>query len=178
MTTLNRPGAPDGHVCGIDAAMEIIGGKWKVLILWALDDRPARRFGELRRLLPGITEKVLASHLREMEADGIVRRVSYEEVVPRVEYSLTASGARLNAALVPLADWGRERVAAAGSADTRAPGGQAAPVPPATSAPASGARHPAQSDRVPSAGPPPVRVPEPDPVTAPVPARGGAERAR
>ncbi|WP_442802393.1 winged helix-turn-helix transcriptional regulator [Streptomyces sp. CMB-StM0423] len=124
MTTLNRPGAPDGHVCGIDAAMEIIGGKWKVLILWALDDRPARRFGELRRLLPGVTEKVLASHLREMEADGIVRRVSYEEVPPRVEYSLTASGARLNAALVPLADWGRERVAAARAAGAEAPVGR------------------------------------------------------
>ncbi|GAA1513841.1 helix-turn-helix domain-containing protein [Streptomyces synnematoformans] len=112
MTTLNRPGAPDGHVCGIDAAMEVIGGKWKVLILWALDEHPPRRFGELRRLLPGVTEKVLASHLRELEADGIVRRVSYEEVPPRVEYSLTDDGIRLNAALVPLAAWGSERAGA------------------------------------------------------------------
>jgi DNA-binding HxlR family transcriptional regulator len=124
MTTLNRPGAPDGHVCGIDTAMEIIGGKWKVLILWALDERPPRRFGELRRLLPGITEKVLASHLRELEADGIVRRVSYEEVPPRVEYSLTDAGTRLNAALVPLAVWGRDRAGA------EHPAG--APAPPAT----------------------------------------------
>ncbi|WBB58667.1 helix-turn-helix domain-containing protein [Streptomyces sp. WMMC500] len=122
MTTLNRPGAPDGHVCGIDAAMEIIGGKWKVLILWALDDRQDRRFGELRRLLPGITEKVLASHLREMEADGIVRRTAYEEVPPRVEYSLTDSGTRLNAALGPLAAWGRERVAGAGAVGAGAVG--------------------------------------------------------
>ncbi|WP_431882007.1 winged helix-turn-helix transcriptional regulator [Micromonospora chalcea] len=109
MTTLNRPGAPDGHVCGIDAAMEVIGGKWKVLILWALHEHPYRRFGELRRLLPGITEKVLAAHLREMEADGVVRRVSYDEVPPRVEYSLTDDGVRLNDALEPLAAWGRER---------------------------------------------------------------------
>ncbi|MDX2678778.1 MULTISPECIES: winged helix-turn-helix transcriptional regulator [Streptomyces] len=109
MTTLNRPGAPDGHVCGIDAAMEVIGGKWKVLILWALHEQPHRRFGELRRLLPGVTEKVLASHLREMEADGIVHRASYDEVPPRVEYSLTENGVCLNTALEPLAAWGRER---------------------------------------------------------------------
>ncbi|MEU8421198.1 winged helix-turn-helix transcriptional regulator [Micromonospora sp. NPDC048835] len=63
----------------------------------------------LRRLLPGITEKVPASHLREIEADGVVHRVSYDEVPPRVEYSLTEDGRRLNEALEPLADWGRGR---------------------------------------------------------------------
>ena len=63
--------------------MEVIGGKWKGLILWALHEPPCRRFGELRRLLPGITEKVLASHLRERPADGVVHRVSYDEVPPR-----------------------------------------------------------------------------------------------
>ncbi|QKW08925.1 helix-turn-helix transcriptional regulator [Streptomyces sp. NA04227] len=113
MATLNRPTGPDGrdeHICGIDTAMEIIGGKWKVLILWALHQHPHRRFGELRRLLPGITEKVLTSHLREMESDGIVHRASYDEVPPRVEYALTADGVRLNEALGPLAEWGRGRV--------------------------------------------------------------------
>ncbi|MET8259199.1 winged helix-turn-helix transcriptional regulator [Micromonospora sp. NPDC005553] len=109
MATVNRPGTADGHACGIDTAMEVIGGKWKVLILWALHEHPLRRFGELRRLLPGVTEKVLASHLREMEADGIVRRVSHDEVPPRVEYSLTEDGTRLNDALEPLAAWGRDR---------------------------------------------------------------------
>ncbi|MFE2723273.1 winged helix-turn-helix transcriptional regulator [Kitasatospora sp. NPDC059327] len=107
MATVPRPGA---YVCGIDAAMDVIGGKWKVLILWALDERPYCRFGELRRLVPGITEKVLAAHLHELEADGIVHRESYEEVPPRVEYSLTAVGAQLNAALAPLGAWGREHV--------------------------------------------------------------------
>ncbi|MFI2777985.1 winged helix-turn-helix transcriptional regulator [Streptomyces sp. ALB3] len=111
MATLNRPDTPDAHSCGIDTAMEVIGGKWKVLILWALHTHPRSRFGELRRLVPGVTEKVLASHLREMEADGIVRRVSYDEVPPRVEYSLTEDGNRLNAALEPLAVWGRARPA-------------------------------------------------------------------
>ncbi|MGW8764188.1 winged helix-turn-helix transcriptional regulator [Streptomyces sp. NPDC055815] len=109
MATLNRPAAGTGHVCGIDTAMEVIGGKWKVLILWALHEHPHRRFGELRRLIPGITEKVLASHLREMETDGIVARIAYDEVPPRVEYTLTPSGLHLNEALEPLAAWGRER---------------------------------------------------------------------
>ncbi|MFE1589112.1 winged helix-turn-helix transcriptional regulator [Streptomyces sp. NPDC058737] len=122
MTTLNRPGAPEGHVCGIDTAMEVIGGKWKVLILWALHEHPCRRFGELRRLLPGITEKVLASHLRELEADGVVHRVSYDEVPPRVEYSLTEDGKRLNDALQPLAAWGRERPATRGGGEADGPG--------------------------------------------------------
>ncbi|WP_214412206.1 winged helix-turn-helix transcriptional regulator [Sphaerisporangium fuscum] len=106
MATARRPGT---HICGIDAAMGLIGGKWKVLILWALDKRPCR-FGELRRLLPGITEKVLASHLRQLEDDGIVHREVYDEVPPHVEYSLTALGASLNQALAPLGAWGRENL--------------------------------------------------------------------
>lgn len=101
-----RPGA---YVCGIDAAMDVIGGKWKGLILWALQERPYR-FGELRRALPGVTEKVLAAQLRELEADGIVHREEYEEVPPRVEYALTRRGALLNEALAPLGAWGREHV--------------------------------------------------------------------
>ncbi|MFD5338979.1 winged helix-turn-helix transcriptional regulator [Streptomyces hawaiiensis] len=105
-TTGRRPGA---YVCGTDAAMDVIGGKWKVLILWALNERPCR-FGELRRELPGVTEKVLASHLRQMEADGLVHREAYDEVPPRVEYSLTARGASLNEALEPLGAWGRANI--------------------------------------------------------------------
>jgi DNA-binding HxlR family transcriptional regulator len=106
MATVRRPGA---YHCGIDAAMDVIGGKWKVLILWALDGR-ACRFGELRRLVSGVTEKVLASHLRELEEDGIVHREVYDEVPPRVEYSLTPLGVLLNEALAPLGAWGREHV--------------------------------------------------------------------
>lgn len=106
MRSVRRPGA---YVCGIDAAMDVIGGKWKVLILWALDEKPCR-FGELRRAVPGVTEKVLSSHLKELEDDGIVHREEYAEVPPRVEYSLTPRGASLNAALGPLGEWGRENV--------------------------------------------------------------------
>ncbi|MGV4984749.1 winged helix-turn-helix transcriptional regulator [Streptomyces sp. NPDC001709] len=110
MAVGRRPGA---YVCGVDAAMDVIGGKWKGLVLWALHERP-HRFGELRRALPGVSEKVLAAQLRELEADGIVHREEYDEVPPRVEYSLTERGALLNEALAPLGEWGREHVLGAG----------------------------------------------------------------
>jgi DNA-binding HxlR family transcriptional regulator len=90
--------------------MDVIGGRWKVSILWALEDGRPRRFGELRRMIGGVTEKVLAAHLRELEEDGIVRREDFAEVPPRVEYSLTPRGLSLNAALESLGDWGRANV--------------------------------------------------------------------
>ncbi|MEU5690574.1 helix-turn-helix domain-containing protein [Actinosynnema sp. NPDC020468] len=92
--------------CGVDAAMDVIEGKWKVLILWALQDG-GKRFGELRRMLPGVSEKVLTQQLRDLEADHVVRRDTWPEAVPRVEYSLTETGASLNRALAPLGVWGR-----------------------------------------------------------------------
>ncbi|MQY08432.1 winged helix-turn-helix transcriptional regulator [Actinomadura macrotermitis] len=101
-----RPGAFE---CGTEAAMELIDGKWKVSILWALSEG-VRRFGALRRMLPGITEKVLASHLREMEADGLVRREVFDVVPPHVEYALTPRGLSLNEALEPLGVWGERHV--------------------------------------------------------------------
>ncbi|HEY8479471.1 MAG TPA: helix-turn-helix domain-containing protein [Spirillospora sp.] len=104
--TPRRAGA---YVCGIDAAMDVIGGKWKGLILWALNERP-HRFGELRRELPGVTEKVLAAQLRELEEDGIVNREVHDEVPPRVVYSLTPLGVSLNEALEPLGEWGRKNL--------------------------------------------------------------------
>ncbi len=82
-----------------------------MLILWALNERP-HRFGELRRELPGVTEKVLAAQLRELEQDGIVHREVLDEVPPRVEYSLTPRGVSLNEALAPLGAWGRKNVLA------------------------------------------------------------------
>ncbi|WP_323188270.1 helix-turn-helix domain-containing protein [Streptomyces sp. NBC_00249] len=102
MAVTRRPGADH---CGIAAAMSVIDGKWKVSLLWELEQRP-RRFGELRRLVPGVSEKVLAVQLRELEADGIVHREVYDEVPPRVEYSLTPLGQDLNTALESLGQWG------------------------------------------------------------------------
>jgi DNA-binding HxlR family transcriptional regulator len=98
------------YICGLDAAMDVVGGKWKALILWELDNARVRRFGQLRRGLPGVSEKVLVQQLRELEEDGIVHREVYAEVPPRVEYWLTEEGAALHAALGPLGDWGMRRM--------------------------------------------------------------------
>jgi DNA-binding HxlR family transcriptional regulator len=95
------------YSCGLGPAFEVIGGKWKALILWVVSGKP-RRFGELKRLVPGISEKMLIQQLREMEADGLVRRKIFREVPPRVEYSVTRRGSSLNKALGPLADWGEQ----------------------------------------------------------------------
>ncbi|MGA6223295.1 winged helix-turn-helix transcriptional regulator [Streptomyces umbrinus] len=98
------------YFCGIDAAMDVVTGKWKSLILWELDHYGVRRFAELRRGLPGVSEKMLIQHLREMEEDGLVHREVYREVPPKVEYSLTEHGVSLNAALASLGAWGTERI--------------------------------------------------------------------
>jgi DNA-binding HxlR family transcriptional regulator len=97
------------YTCGLDAAIDVIGGKWKALILWELHTEP-RRPGELRRLIPGISEKMLIQQLRALEADGIVHRQVHHEVPPRVHYSLTPFGQSLNDALLPLGDWGEEHM--------------------------------------------------------------------
>ncbi|RNF87801.1 winged helix-turn-helix transcriptional regulator [Streptomyces botrytidirepellens] len=103
------------YICGIDAALDVVSGKWKGLILWELDAHRVRRFSELRRGLPGVTEKMLTQHLREMEKDGLVHREVYAEVPPRVEYSLTEHGHTLNQALGPLGAWGVDRIRREGS---------------------------------------------------------------
>ena len=97
------------YICGLDAAIDVIGGKWKALILWELSHGP-RRFGELRRAITGISEKMLIQHLRELETDEIVHRKVFHQVPPKVEYSLTAFGVELNEALLPLGDWGERHM--------------------------------------------------------------------
>ncbi|MDA3649722.1 helix-turn-helix transcriptional regulator [Saccharopolyspora indica] len=98
------------HFCSLNAAVDILSGKWKILLLWELLDQP-RRFGELRRLVPGIREKVLAEQLRELEADGVVARKTFDGAQLRVEYSLTEAGTALTRALEPLTQWSLEHVA-------------------------------------------------------------------
>jgi DNA-binding HxlR family transcriptional regulator len=104
--------------CGLDAAVDVIGGKWKGLILWELQEGPQRP-GELRRRIPRISEKMLIQQLRALEADGIVRREVHHEIPPRVEYSLTPFGVTLNAALLPLGDWGEQHMERIVAARTR-----------------------------------------------------------
>ncbi|MHC0430872.1 winged helix-turn-helix transcriptional regulator [Streptomyces sp. O3] len=98
------------YICGIDAALDVVSGKWKGLVLWELHTHGTLRFAELRRALPGVSEKMLTQHLRQMEEDDLIHREVYAEVPPKVEYSLTEAGAALNEALRPLGDWGQERL--------------------------------------------------------------------
>ncbi|WP_276601550.1 winged helix-turn-helix transcriptional regulator [Nannocystis radixulma] len=105
--------------CGLSAALAVIAGKWKPTIVWELHARPLR-FGELRRAVPGISEKILFEQLRELEAEGVVHREDFHEVPPRVEYSLTPAGSALNTAVHALAEWGTHHTASRASAEAPA----------------------------------------------------------
>jgi DNA-binding HxlR family transcriptional regulator len=106
MATRTTPKPPARkYNCPVEAALDVIGGKWKVLILCRLR-QGVLRFGELRRLVPGVSERVLTQQLRELERDGVVRRTVYAEVPPRVEYALTAFGETLKPVLAMLYRWG------------------------------------------------------------------------
>ena len=94
--------------CGLEAALAMIGGKWKFLILWHLAHKPSR-FGDLRRLIGGISEKMLIQELKEMVADQLVSRRDFKEVPPRVEYRLTDLGRGLTPVFLALADWADAR---------------------------------------------------------------------
>ncbi|WP_422448552.1 winged helix-turn-helix transcriptional regulator [Thermoanaerobacterium sp. DL9XJH110] len=91
--------------CSIELTMDLIGGKWKLIILWYLNEG-VKRFSELKRLIPGITQKMLTQQLREMEQDGLISRKVYAEVPPKVEYSSTECGKRLQEILVKMCEWG------------------------------------------------------------------------
>jgi DNA-binding HxlR family transcriptional regulator len=91
--------------CHVEIAIAVVGGKWKPWILWHLYDG-VRRYGELRRLTPGITGKMLTQHLRELERDGVVERKVFAQKVPRVEYSFTKYGNTLRPVLKELCQWG------------------------------------------------------------------------
>jgi DNA-binding HxlR family transcriptional regulator len=98
-----KPGTQD---CPLADLIDLIGGRWKVLALWRLLDGP-KRFTELKRLLPGVTQKMLTQQLRQLETAGLVRREVFPQVPPKVEYSLTTTGEELRSLLSSLADWAR-----------------------------------------------------------------------
>ncbi|QJT09496.1 winged helix-turn-helix transcriptional regulator [Oceanidesulfovibrio marinus] len=98
------------EICPIIYALDIIGGKWKLPILWHLADQEAVRYNELKRGVTGITNMMLTKCLRELEENGLVVRVQYPEVPPRVEYSLTERGRELLPALNKLNVWGKEQI--------------------------------------------------------------------
>lgn len=92
--------------CAVEAAVSLIDGKWKCVVLWHLLQSGTVRFNELRRLLPDTTQRVLTNQLRELEADGLVNRVVYAQVPPKVEYSLSDRGRSLAPVLEALKLWG------------------------------------------------------------------------
>ncbi|SDF64092.1 winged helix-turn-helix transcriptional regulator [Sporolituus thermophilus] len=98
------------YICSLDYAVSLIKGKWKAVIICHLNDQ-SYRFLELQRKLPGISEKVLTEKLRELENDGLVERVSYPEIPPRVEYRLTPLGLSLFKVLDALQIWGEDYIA-------------------------------------------------------------------
>lgn len=91
--------------CPVTAVVDLVGGKWKIPLLWHLQRGPLR-YGGLRRAIPGISEKMLGQQLRALAAGGLVERTAYAEIPPRVEYALTERGRALTPALNALADWG------------------------------------------------------------------------
>ena len=94
--------------CTVEATLTVIGGRWKVLILWYLY-KGTMRFGELRKALPvELTQQMLTQQLRELEADGVVQRKVFAEVPPKVEYSLTEFGKSLQPILHEMSNWGRK----------------------------------------------------------------------
>jgi DNA-binding HxlR family transcriptional regulator len=100
-----------GFTCGLDATLRVIAGKWKPLILYFLAQDGPTRYGELRRAVRDVSDKMLIQQLKELEADGLVKRTDYKEIPPRVDYSLTPLGLSLAGALVPLCTWGTENMA-------------------------------------------------------------------
>lgn len=101
---------PPAFTCGLDATLRVIAGKWKPLIVYFLVQGP-NRYGELKRAVRGVSDKMLIQQLKELEADGIVRRTDYKEVPPRVDYALTELGRSLADALAPLCTWGSDNMA-------------------------------------------------------------------
>ncbi|HSB47750.1 MAG TPA: helix-turn-helix domain-containing protein [Candidatus Bilamarchaeum sp.] len=96
-----------GGYCPVEATLKVLGGKWKILILFHLDDKP-KRFSELKRTIPEITEKMLAQQLKELEKDSVISRKVYPQVPPKVEYSMTKYGKTLQPVIGAMCEWGME----------------------------------------------------------------------
>ena len=91
--------------CPMTIAVNLISGKWKLFIMYSLRNGP-QRYGDLKRTCTNITEKMLTSQLKELEKDGLIKRKSYSEIPPKVEYSFTEIGEKLNKIFDPLYSWG------------------------------------------------------------------------
>lgn len=101
----------ENYDCALEAAMDVIGGKWKGIILYHLLDK-TMRYNDIKRIMPKITARILTNQLRELERDGLVQREIFPEVPPRVEYSLTDLGYSLKPLLDMMLEWGLVYLAA------------------------------------------------------------------
>ncbi|MEN1937594.1 helix-turn-helix domain-containing protein [Paenibacillus sp. 102] len=98
----------DINRCSVEVTLDVIGGKWKGVILFHLMNAEVIRFNEFVRLMPGITQRMLTRQLRELEAAGVIHREVYKEVPPKVEYSLTKFGKSLTPIITLMREWGNE----------------------------------------------------------------------
>jgi DNA-binding HxlR family transcriptional regulator len=96
--------------CSVEATLAVIGGRWKPVIIFNLLHNDVMRFGELKKAINGITQRMLTNQLRELEKDKIVTRKVYAEVPPKVEYSLTDYGRSLEPIMIAMRDWGAEHM--------------------------------------------------------------------
>lgn len=94
------------YACTFEIAMDLIGGKWKPIIIWHLGSKGTKRFNELKKLIPKITQKMLTQQLRELESDKLIIRKVYPQVPPKVEYSLAELGESLMPILRMMSNWG------------------------------------------------------------------------
>ena len=99
-----------GKDCSLKKVLDIVGGKWKIMILCVIDYNEVVRYGQLRRAVHGITNTMLANSLKELEADGLVERKQYDEMPVRVEYNLTPIAKSLIPILLKLKKWGEENL--------------------------------------------------------------------
>lgn len=96
---------------GVEATIDVLGGKWKPVVLCHLKDNGTMRTSELKRAIPSITQKMLTQQLRELEEDSIIERIVYQQVPPKVEYKLSAYGQTLSEILSSLCQWGEFHIA-------------------------------------------------------------------
>lgn len=98
------------YSCPIEYTLNLIAGKWKLVILWHLSQDKVMRYGEIKRTLNNITHKMLSQQLKELEADGFIHREQYPEVPPKVEYSLTKLGESFMPILESMSNWGKKHL--------------------------------------------------------------------
>jgi DNA-binding HxlR family transcriptional regulator len=115
MANIENTSCDGPYGCSVGATLSVIGGRWKPIIIFKLLQNKFLRFGELKREIEGVTQRMLTQQLRELEGDKVVDRKVYAEVPPRVEYSLTNYGRTLEPIMIAMRDWGAEHMDVKGS---------------------------------------------------------------